>query len=79
MPLPGYLGSSFTKFPIKYWGMTLPNWDWDSPAYKEFCSNVHQITVIVFMTLIAIHIAAAIKHMIAKDGVIQRMWGWNKT
>ena len=79
MPLSGYLGSSFTRFPIKYWGMTLPNWGWDSPAYKEFCSNVHQITVILFMTLIAIHVAAAIKHMIAKDGVIQRMWGWNKT
>jgi cytochrome b561 len=74
MPLSGYLGSSFTKYPIKYWGHTLPNWGWDAPAYKDICSDVHQITVIVFMTLIAIHIAAAIKHMIARDGVIQRMW-----
>ena len=74
MPLSGYLGSSFTKYPIKYWGMTLPNWGWDAPLYKDLCSNVHQIAVIVFMTLIAIHIAAAIKHMMARDGVIQRMW-----
>ena len=74
MPLSGYLGSSFTKYPIKYWGMTLPNWGWDAPLYKDLCSNVHQIAVIVFMTLIAIHIAAAIRHMMARDGVIQRMW-----
>lgn len=74
MPLSGYLGSSFTKYPIKYWGMTLPNWGWDAPVYKDLCSNLHQIAVIVFMTLIAIHIAAAVKHMMARDGVIQRMW-----
>mgnify|MGYP006289459081 FL=1 len=74
MPLSGYLGSSFTKYPIKYWGMTLPNWGWESPVLKDICSDVHQITVIVFMVLIAIHIAAAVKHMTARDGVTQRMW-----
>ena len=74
MPLSGYLGSSFTKYPIKYWGMTLPNWGWESPALKDICSDVHQITVIVFMVLIAIHIAAAVKHMIGRDSVIQRIW-----
>ena len=74
MPLSGYLGSSFTKYPIKYWGMTLPNWGWESPALKDICSDVHQITVIVFMVLIAIHIAAAVKHMIGRDRVIQRIW-----
>ena len=73
MPASGYLGSSFTKYPIKYFGFTLPHWGWDAPAYKEICSQVHYITVIVFMTLIALHIAAAVKHMLAKDGVIQRM------
>jgi cytochrome b561 len=75
MPVSGYLGSSFTKYPIVYFGYKLPHWGWDAPAYKEICSQVHYIAVVVFMTLIAIHLAAAIKHMIAKDGVIQRMWG----
>ncbi len=74
MPLSGYLGSSFTKYPIKYFGYTLPHWGWDSPAYKEICSQVHYIAVWVFMVLIAIHFAAAVKHMIARDGVIRRMW-----
>ncbi len=75
MPVSGYLGSSFTKYPIKYFGYTLPHWGWDSPAYKAICSQVHYVAVIVFMTLIAIHLAAAVRHMIARDGVIQRMWG----
>ncbi len=76
MPLSGYLGSSFTKYPIKYFGHTLPHWGWDSPAYKEICSQVHFVAVIVFMSLMAIHIAAAVKHMLARDGVMQRITRW---
>ena len=74
MPVSGYLGSSFTKFPIVYWGTKLPNWGWESPALKELCSQVHFVTVIVFITLIAIHIAGALKHLfINRDGVFHRM------
>ena len=32
MPVSGYLGSSFTKYPILYWGVKLPQWGWDSPG-----------------------------------------------
>ena len=75
MPLSGYLGSSFTKYPILYFGIKLPQWGWDSPQLKELCSQVHYVTAIIFITLIAIHIAAAIKHwLIDRDGVAQRMW-----
>lgn len=73
MPLSGYLGSSFTKFPIKYWGYTLPNWGWESEALKTLCSQVHYGAAILFMTLIVIHLLAAITHMTARDGVIQRI------
>jgi cytochrome b561 len=75
MPLTGYLGSSFTKYPILYFGMRLPHWGWDAPALKELCSRIHYVTVIVFVTLIAIHVAAALKHLlITRDGTFQRMW-----
>ena len=77
MPLSGYLGSSFTKYPIKYFGYTLPHWGWEAPGLKELCSQVHLVTVIIFMTLIAVHTAAALKHLfINRDGVFQRMWSW---
>ena len=75
MPLTGYLGSSFTKYPIKYFGYTLPHWGWESPALKELMSQVHYLTVVVFMVLIAVHVAAALKHLLqGNDGVFRRMW-----
>ena len=80
MPVSGYLGSSFTKYPVLYFGMRLPHWGWDAPALKELCSQVHFTTVVIFITLIAIHIAAAVKHwLIDRDGVAQRMWFIAKT
>mgnify|MGYP001313559347 CR=1 FL=1 len=75
MPISGYLGSSFTKYPIKYFGTSLPHWGWDAPALKELMSTIHFMTVCVFMTLIAIHMAAALKHLfINRDEVFARMW-----
>jgi cytochrome b561 len=75
MPLSGYLGSSFTKYPIKYFGYTLPHWGWESPMLKELMSQVHNVTAMLFVALIIIHVAAALKHLlIARDGVFNRMW-----
>ena len=75
MPLTGYLGSSFTKYPILYFGMRLPHWGWEAPELKELCSQIHYATVVVFITLIAVHTAAALKHwLIDRDDVFRRMW-----
>lgn len=77
MPLSGYLGSSFTKYPIKYFGHTLPHWGWDSPMLKDVMSTIHYGTVVVFMMLIAVHVAAALKHLMSDDDrVFHRMWAW---
>jgi len=73
-PLVGYLGSSFTRYPIKYFGITLPNWGWDAPALKELCSNVHFALACLITGLVALHIAAALKHLLARDGISGRMW-----
>ena len=74
-PLAGYLGSSFTQYPIKYFGATLPHWGWDSPALKDLFSMIHLGAAIVFMVLIAMHVAAALKHLLVdRDGVFERMW-----
>ncbi|HET7157350.1 MAG TPA: cytochrome b, partial [Burkholderiales bacterium] len=62
LPLSGYLGSSFTKYPIKYFGYTLPHWGWDAPGLKELMSQVHFTTACIFITLIVLHVSAALKH-----------------
>ena len=75
MPVSGYLGSSFTKYPIKYFGTTLPHWGWEDAGLKELCSQVHWAAVLIFMALIALHAAAGLKHLLVdRDGVFQRMW-----
>jgi cytochrome b561 len=73
-PLVGYLGSSFTRYPIKYFGFTLPQWGWDAPALKQLCSNVHFALACLISALVALHIAAALRHLFQRDGVFQRMW-----
>jgi cytochrome b561 len=69
----GYLGSSFTRYPIQYFGHTLPHWGFESPVLKDLCSQIHHGTAIAFMTLIAVHVAAALTHLFARDSVFDRM------
>jgi cytochrome b561 len=74
MPLSGYLGSSFTKYPIRFFGYALPNWGWDWPAAKSLLSTVHDISAWLFTVLIILHVLAALFHLIRKDGIFARMW-----
>jgi cytochrome b561 len=73
-PIVGYLGSSFTAYPIKYFGLTLPHWGWDAPVLKVACSGVHFALACLITALVALHIAAALWHLARRDGVFQRMW-----
>ncbi len=79
MPVSGYLGSSFTKYPIIYFGTKLPHWGRDAPALKELCSTVHLTTVTILIALIVLHIGAALKHrFVDRDGVFARMLTWRR-
>ena len=73
MPVTGFLGSSFTSYPIKFFGVPLPRL-WDASAdLKEAFSAVHTGCSYVFMWTIAVHVAAAIWHMWLRDGIAKRM------
>jgi cytochrome b561 len=75
MPLVGFLGSTFSGYPIRFFGITLPQWGYKSDALKEFFSTLHLGLAWVFMTLIALHTGAALKHLlINRDAVFWRMW-----
>jgi cytochrome b561 len=74
MPIAGYLGSTFSGYPIKYFGLTVPGWGWKDDALKDFFSAVHYSTAWSFMVLIGLHVAAAIKHLLVdRDRVFARM------
>jgi cytochrome b561 len=73
MPVSGFLGSSFTAYPIKFFGTPLPRL-WEASAeLKEFFSGIHTACSYVFMALIATHIVAALWHGLRRDGVVARM------
>jgi cytochrome b561 len=75
MPLAGFLGSTFSGYPIKYFGFTLPQWGHKSDELKSFFSAVHLGFAWAFMTLIALHAGAAAKHLLVdRDSVFWRMW-----
>ena len=76
MPVSGFLGSVFSGYPIRFFGLQLPKiagrWD----GAKELLSTVHQVSAIALMVLIALHVLAFLYHQfVLKDALLQRM-GW---
>ncbi|HEY8050971.1 MAG TPA: cytochrome b [Ramlibacter sp.] len=73
MPLTGFLGSSFTRYPIRYFGRIVPTPHADWPAAKEAMAAIHVTVACVFVALIAAHVLAAAWHWWQRDGVAARM------
>ncbi len=74
MPLSGFGGSSFSTYPIQFFGTPLPRlWQAD-PDLKALFGSVHTGASYVFMALLALHVAAALGHALRRDGVFLRMW-----
>ena len=75
MPLAGYVASNFSKFGVKFFnGITLPPWGVDDRGVYAFFNGLHVATSYLFVALIALHIAAAVKHAIApRHGILRRM------
>src|SRR5438105_22803 len=44
MPLAGYLGSVFSGYPVRWFGVTLPAWGWKDTFIKDLMSSVHLAT-----------------------------------
>jgi cytochrome b561 len=73
-PLSGYLGSSFNKYGVKFFGIPLPQWGWDDKALRSFFGGIHEAVAVALIVLIAIHALAALKHLLVDgDQVFQRM------
>ena len=72
-PLAGYLGSVFSGYPVKWFGVTLPAWGWHSVALKDLMSTVHLVTSFVSLFAVLLHLAGALRHALAGDGYLGRM------
>jgi len=76
MPAAGYLATNFSKFGIKYFNLfELPPWGYEDKQIYALFNGTHKVLAVVLMTLIAIHVLAALKHAaIDRNGVVRRMW-----
>ena len=73
-PLAGYLGSVYSGYPVKLFGMVLPAWGRADPALKQFFGVFHLVNSWVLVGAITLHIAAALKHaLVDRDGLLSRM------
>jgi cytochrome b561 len=74
MPVTGYLGSVYSGYPVKFFGMALPAWGSKQAALKDFFAAVHLYASWLLAGLVALHVAAAVKHALAdRDGILGRM------
>jgi cytochrome b561 len=73
MPVTGIIMSSYSKYGVKAWGIKIIAGSDDKDA-RELWLGLHEFTSEILMVVIAIHIIAALKHlMIEKNGVFQRI------
>jgi cytochrome b561 len=76
MALAGYLGSSFSGYPVRFFGIVLPSWSAKHEALKALMSNVHLACAWLLAAAVGLHLAAVAKHaLVDHDGILARM-GW---
>ena len=74
VPLSGFLGSVWSKYPIRCFGVALPRLAEPWEAGKAAMSSVHSTTTTVLMVLVALHLLGVLYHQfIRRDGLLQRM------
>ena len=70
----GYLGSAWSGYPVKIFGVALPSWSKEQPALKELASIVHLVASWVLVVALTLHVLGTAKHAwIDRNGLLQRM------
>jgi cytochrome b561 len=73
-PLAGYLGSNFSKYGVRFFGVTLAPWGPDWPAAYSFLVGLHDASTYLLIVLVVGHIAMALKHaLLERDGIFARI------
>ena len=73
-PLSGFLGSVYSKFPIRFFDIRLPRLaqPWDTA--KELFSVVHLVSTYALIAMVVLHLLAFAYHQfVLKDHLIMRM------
>jgi cytochrome b561 len=75
MPLTGYVASNFSEYGVKYFNaVLLPPWGPANAHVYALLKGAHVVTSYIFVTLIGVHVVAALRHVFLRDGIFRRMW-----
>ncbi len=75
MPLLGLTGAAYSKSGIEFFGLSISRWVAPDHDLAEVFFTAHSVVAWVLVALVAIHVLAALKHLLVnRDGVFQRMW-----
>ena len=76
LPLSGWVMSSAANRPINwFWLIELPALTGPNKALKEITEEVHEVSVILLLAVLAVHIGAALwHHFKRRDSLLKRMW-----
>ena len=74
LPLAGYLGSAFSGYPVRWFGVTLPSWAPKNVALKEWMGTAHLVLAWALAFVFTLHMAGVAKHiLIDRDRLVRRM------
>lgn len=72
IPLSGFIGSNFGKYPVKFFGYALPQLGWESPAVQAFFRYTHAAFVWLLCVLVAVHLLAVVYHLAKSEAAMLR-------
>ena len=74
IPLSGFIGSNFGKYPVKFFGYALPQLGWEDPALQAIFRYMHEAFVWLLCALVAVHLLAVVYHSARSGmGLLRRM------
>jgi cytochrome b561 len=74
VPLSGFLGSVFSRYPIRLFGLELPRIAAPWSTAKDLCSDIHQLSAHALTAMVALHLLAFAYHQfVLRDRLIARM------
>ncbi len=75
MPLSGYLASNFSRHGVKLFNaITLPPWGPDDKLLYAVFNQAHKVTAVLLLALVMLHVLAALRHGLRRDGIFSRIW-----
>jgi cytochrome b561 len=75
MPLSGYIASNFSKWGVNFFNaVKLPPWGVESEGVYNALNTTHIVTSYLLVVLITIHVLGALRHLMLRDGIFNRMW-----